>query len=162
TIATLLPWLGVALLLPVKRLNSIVLPEASVTMAPPALSAPGLARPEMLLEMNSLSVMLALPAVMAMAPPPSPLPLVTQLLMNVLFVIVSGPLEATAPPDWTAELPVRVSLSRLSVPALRMPPPLLSDPAVIVRPIRLAFTPASTWKTRLALLPLMVTGLDRL
>src|SRR5438270_13876136 len=87
--ASVLPLAGVASVLPLKRLNWIVQVGARVTMAPPALLAVPAATAVMLLPVKLFPVIVALPAAMARAPPPSPVPVVTLLFVNVLPVRVS-------------------------------------------------------------------------
>ena len=59
------------------------------------------------------------------------------------------------PPEPVAESPEIVEVSRVSNPALLIPPPVAASPAVISRLVRVAVTPAFTCKTPTALPPLM-------
>src|SRR5206468_2009571 len=69
------------------------------------------------------------------------------------------PLSPIARPTETAELFDRVLFEIVSVPWFRIAPPVPPWPLLSVRRSRLAVTPASTLKTLLDGLPLMITPL---
>src|SRR5689334_20308441 len=105
-----------------------------------------------------------------MPPPPYP---VVELSDNVQPLTDIVPSFQMAPPlvpkafvtgEYDAELLERVQLLTVKSPLLRMPPPLVSFtlPFSMARPSISACTPASTWKTRLELLPLIAMRVLRL
>ena len=79
---------------------------------------------------------------------------------RVLLLTVSGPPWLKMPPPLKPELPDRVQLLTVSVLKFKTPPPPWTpvvEPFLMVRLVRAACTPLSTWKTRLAWLPSTVT-----
>ncbi len=89
------------------------------------------------------------------SPPPS---FPAEFAATVQRVRVAVPELNSPPPSPAAELPLIVQSVSATVPRFSSPPPLpLTEPPVIVRPEMLAVTPPSTWNTRLAWLPVMVT-----
>ena len=95
---------------------------------------------------------------------PSPLqstppPIRGRVVSNTAIVQRRSPCVPSMPPPTLAVLPVTMLSLTVSAERQRMPPPLAAAalPPVIVRPLMLAVTPESTWNTREALLPLMVS-----
>src|SRR5262249_20286680 len=81
------------------------------------------------------------------------------LIVQPLSVTTPPSSPATPPPENPAELPLIVQPVSVAAPQTSTPTPVpLVAPPVICRPESVAVTPWSTWKTRLALFPLMITG----
>ena len=91
--------------------------------------------------------------------PPPPVVALAELPLTVQLVSVSDRRSVRPPPVPEAELPLTVqSVSVTEPPSLYRPPPFpVVEPSVMVRPLKLAVTPPSTWNTRLAPPPLTVS-----
>src|SRR6185503_6986451 len=102
----------------------------------------------------TVSVPPALPK--EMAPPPVP-KATTALLASVHWFSVSVPAGlAMAPPEETALFPNREQRLTVSVPLLRMPPPVSeANPSVMVSAFKTTVLPLRTLNTRELLLPEM-------
>jgi hypothetical protein len=76
---------------------------------------------------------------------------------------VAVPPRRERAPPYTAVFPVKMTSLTVSVPELAMPPPNKDAlPFSMLKPVKTACTPPSTWKIPVALLPLTLSGLVRL